>query len=120
MIRHLISLFLERISNSIDSNNTILEMNGVVLFESSDKDFDFKSTVIKEVLEYCSEQGIKKVDKVVIASLYDADLHNLKRKHIFEQRTLSEAESKIVVVKEGKKTIAQVFFGEFVEITGDN
>jgi hypothetical protein len=95
-------------------------MNGVVLLNSGDKDFDFKNTVINEVVKYCSEVGIKKVDKVVILSLYDADIFNPNRKLIFNQRQISESESKIIVVKEDDKIIAQVFFREYMEIKGDN
>ncbi len=120
MLRTLIDKFLKRNKKSIDSGNIILEMNGVILLKSGDKDFDFKSTVINEVQQYCSENGVKKIDKVVIMSVYDADLHNLNKRHIFDQRTISKSESKIVVVKEDEKTIAQVFFAEFVEIHGDN
>jgi len=120
MIRNLINKFLKRNEKSIDSDCIVLEMNGVVLVGSNDADFDFKSTVIAETLKYCSEHGIKKVDKVVIISLYDADLHNLKKKYIFEQRTISKSESKIVVIKQDEKIVAQVFFSEYVEIHGDN
>ena len=120
IIRKLMNKFLIRNVKTIDSNNTILEMNGVVLLRSNDKDFDFKSTVIEEVKQYCSENGIEKIDKVVIISVYDADLHNTKKRYIFDQRTISKSESKIVVVKENKKIVAQVFFAEYVEIHGDN
>jgi len=120
IIRNLINKFLKRIDKSIDSDNTIFKMNGVVLFGSGDKEFDFKSTVINEVLEYCSKQGVKKIDKVVIISIYDADLHNFKKKHFFDQRTISESESKIVVIEEEGEVIAQVFFGGYVAIHGDN
>jgi hypothetical protein len=120
MVRELINKFLKRNKKSIDSDNIILEMNGLVLAGSNDADFDFKSTVIKEVIIYCEEHGIFKVDKVVIMSVYDADIFNPKRKMIFDQRQISKSESKIVVVKEGKKVIAQVFFSEYLEIHGDN
>jgi len=95
-------------------------MNGVILIESGDKDFDFKSTVINEVQKYCDEYGIINIDKVVIISVYDADLHNLNKKHVFDQRTISKSESKIIVIEEDGKRIAQVFFSEYVEIQGDN
>lgn len=120
MLRKFIDKFLKRNEKSIDSDNIILEMNGVVLIRSNDADFDFKSTVIEEVAQYCSEYGIHKIDKVVIMSAYDADLHNLRKKHFFDQRTISKSESKIIVVKEDDKVIAQVFFAEYVEIYGDN
>ena len=103
MLRTLIDKFLKRIDKSIDSDNIILEMNGVVLLKSGDKDFDFKSTVIKEVTDYCAEYGIKKIDKVVIISVFDTDMFNQKKKIIFEQRQISKSESKIIVVKEDDK-----------------
>ena len=120
IIRDLINKFLKRNETSIDSDNIILEMNGVILAGSNDADFDFKSTVTKEVLQYCKEQGVKKVDKVVIISVYDADMINMKRQIIFEQRQISKSESKIVVIKEGNKVLAQVFFSEYLEIKGNN
>lgn len=120
MIRELTYKYLNRNAKSIDSDNTILEMNGIVLLKSNDKDFDFKNTVVEEVKQYCSENGIDKIDRVVIMSLYDADLHNTKKRYIFDQRTISKSESKIIVVKEDGKVIAQVFFAEYVEIQGDN
>jgi protein-arginine kinase len=120
IIRTLIDKYLKRNAKTIDSDNTILEMNGIVLLRSNDKDFDFKSTVIEEVRQYCSENGVDKIDKVVIMSVYDADLHNTQKRYIFDQRTISKSESKIIVVKEDEKVIAQVFFAEYVEIQGDN
>lgn len=120
MLKTLIDKFLKRNKQSINSDNIVLEMNGVVLLKSGDKDFDFKSQVVEEVQDYCHENGIKKIDKVVIMSVYDADLHHRKQKLIFEQRTISKSESKIVVVKEDNKVIAQVFFAEYTEIQGDN
>ncbi len=120
MLRSFIDKFLKRNEKSIDSDNIILEMNGLVLVGSNDADFDLKSTVIKEVLQYCSEHGIFKVDKVVIMSVYDADIFSQKKKIIFEQRQVSKSESKIIVVKEDEKVIAQVFFSEYLEIKGDN
>ncbi len=119
-IREKIANFAKRVAKYIDSEEVILEMNGIVLLKSHDKDFDFKSTVVEEVQQYCSENGIKKVDRVVIISAYDADLHHRKQKLIFQQRTVCKSESKIVVIKEGKKVIAQVFFSEYMEIHGDN
>jgi len=120
MLRTFINMFLKRNEKSIDSDNIILEMNGVVLVGSNDADFNFKSTVIKEVTRYCEEHGIPKVDKVVILSVYDTDIFDPRKKIIFEQTQISESESKIVVVKEGEKVIAQVFFSEYLEIQGDN
>jgi hypothetical protein len=76
--------------------------------------------VIHEVQQHCKENGIKKIDKVVIMSVYDADLHNLNKKIVFNQRTISNSENKIVVIKEKNKVIAQVIFSEYVEISGDN
>ena len=120
IIRRLINSYLKRNAKTIDSDNTILEMNGIVLLRSNDRDFDFKSTVIEEVKLYCSENGINKIDKVLIMSVYDADLHNQNKRHIFNQRTLSRSDSKIVVVEEDGKTIVQVYFAEYVQIEGDN
>lgn len=120
IIRRLINKYLKRNAKTIDSDNTILEMNGIVLLRSNDKDFDFKSTVIDEVKQYCSENGINKIDKVVIMSVYDADLHNMNKRHFFNQRTVSRSESKIVVVEEDGKIVVQVYFAEYVEISGDN
>lgn len=120
MFIKLIEKFLKRNKKEIDSNNIILEMNGIVLLESCDKEFDFKSKVIEEVQKYCADNGIKKIDKVIIFSTYDADLHNLKKKYFFNQRTISKSENKIIVINENNKIVAQVFFGEYVEIQGDN
>ena len=120
MLRTIIDKFLKRNEKSIDSDNIILEMNGVVLAGSNDADFDFKSTVIREVTQYCEEQGIPKVDKVVIVSVYDTDIFNPRKKVIFNQKQVSKSESKIIVVSEGKKIIAKVFFSEYLEIQGDN
>lgn len=119
-IREKIANFAKRIVKYIDSEEVILEMNGVVLLQSQDKDFEFKSTVVEEVQQYCAEHGINKVDRVVIVSAYDADLHHRQQKLIFQQRTIAKSESRIVVIKEGKKVIAQVFFSEYMEIHGDN
>jgi hypothetical protein len=120
VIRDLINKFLKRNKDSIDSENVIFEMNGVVLLKSNDADFEFKSATINEVLEYCEENKLPKIDKVVIMSTYDADVRNQKRSIIFHQRTISKSEGKIVVVEEDGQVIAQVFFNEFVEIKGDN
>jgi hypothetical protein len=120
VIKKLINKFIERIQAPLNSEDILLEMNGVVLTESNDKDFDLKSTVINEVQEYCAKHGVEKIDKVVIISIYDADMHNLNKRFIFDQRTKSESESKIIVVREGDKVVAQVFFGEYIEIHGDN
>lgn len=120
MIRKLIDKFLKRNKKSIDSTNNILEMNGAILVGSNDADFNFKSTVILEVTQYCKEQGIDKIDKVVIISVYDTDLFNPKKKIIFNQNQISKSESKIIVVKEDDKLIAQVYFSEYLEIKGDN
>jgi hypothetical protein len=120
IIRNLINKFLERNEKSIDSANNILAMNGVVLVGSSDADFDFKNTVIKEVTQYCKEQGIDHIDKVVIMSVYDADIFSPTRKLVFDQQQTSKSESKIVVVSEDDKLIAQVYFSEYLEIRGDN
>jgi len=120
MLRTIIDKFLKRNEKSIDSDNIILEMNGVVLTGSNDADFDFKSTVIKEVTQYCEEHGILKVDKVVILSVYDADIFNPRKKVIFDQRQVSESKSRILVVKEDEKVIAKVFFTEYLDIQGDN
>ena len=120
IVRELINKFLKRNEKSIDSTNNILEMNGVVLVGSNDADFDFKSTVIKEVTQYCEAQGIDKIDKVVIMSVYDADIFSQTKKIIFDQVQMSKSESKIVVVREDDKLIAQVYFSEYLEIKGDN
>lgn len=120
MLKTFIDKFLKRNEKTLNSNNIIFEMNGVILIESGDKDFDFKSTVINEVQKYCDEYGIKKIDKVVIVSVYDAELHNFNKKYIFDQRTISKSESKIIVIEEDGQRIAQVFFSEYVEIQGDN
>ena len=119
-IRNIINKFLKRNKDSIDSTNTVIEMNGMVLVGSHDADFDFKSKVIKEVTEYCSENGIKHIDKVVIISVYDSDIFNQKKKIIFDQRQIGVNESKIIVVKAKDKTIAQVIFNEYLEIQGNN
>ena len=90
IIRTLVDKFLKRNEITIDSGNIILQMNGVILLKSGDKDFDFKSTVINEVQQYCSENGVKKIDKVVIMSLYDADIHNMNRKYFFDQKPIAK------------------------------
>ena len=120
IIRELINKFLGRNKQSIDSTNYILKMNGAILVESNDADFNFKSTVIKEVIQYCTSQGFGKIDKVVIVSVYDTDIFNPKKKVIFNQSQISKSESKIIVVKENDKLIAQVYFSEYLEIKGDN
>jgi len=120
MLKKLIDKFLKRNSKSLESSNIIHEMNGVVLLNSGDKDFEFKNTVVNEVVKYCSNVGIEKVDKVIILSLFDTDIFNPKRKIIFNQQQISDSESKIIVIEEEGKIIAQVFFREYLEIKGDN
>ena len=116
IVRNLINKFLKRNEKIIDSNNVILDMNGIVLLKSCDKDFEFKTTAVEEVRRFCSEHDINRIDKVVIMSVYDADLHNRKSKFVFEQRTVSKSENKIIVIEENGQRIAQVFFSEYVEI----
>lgn len=116
-----ISIFVKKVAEYISKEKEIiLEMNGVILQKSGDTFFDFKSAVIEEVRDYCREQGINKVDRVVIISAYDGDIHNLEREITFDQTTVSKNDSRIVVVKDNDKVIAQVFFREYLQIQGDN
>jgi len=85
-------------------------MNGVVLVKTNNSIFDFHEIVIKEVKQYCKEQGYD-IDKVVFISSYDLDLiegPNLNLK--------MQGDSKISILKENDLIIARVFIGEFVEV----
>ena len=108
--REIVRKYLSRNEDTLFSDNIIHEMNGVVLYKTSNAIFDFYGLMIDEVIDYCSEQGCKP-DKIVFVSSYDIEVENAEK-----MRMNMEADSKISVVEEDGLLIARVCICERVAI----
>ena len=112
--REIIRKYLNRNEDTLFSDNTIHEMNGVVLYKTNVAIFNFYGLMIDEVMSYCQEQGCKP-DKIVFVSSYDIEVEDAIR-----MRAEMEADSKISVVEEDGLKIARVCICERVTIRENN
>ena len=108
--REIIRKYLGKNEDTLFSDNTVHEMNGVVLYKTNNAIFDFYGLMIDEVIAYCKEQGCKP-DKIVFVSSYDIEVEDAEI-----MRAEMEADSKISVVEEDGLLIARVCICERVAI----
>lgn len=106
----LLKKYSNRNRKYFSSKNVLHEMNGVVLFKTSNAIFDFNGIVIDEIIDYCKGIGYKP-DKIVFVTSYDIDVEdapNLKMK--------MNSDSKIRIIEENGQIIALLCIGEWVSI----
>ena len=110
--KDIIKKYFQRNKKYLFSDNIFYEMNGSVLCKTNNDIFYFHETAITDIINYCKENGYKKIDKVIFISSYDVDIVEDTPK----LKLKMQADSKISIIEEDNKIIARVCIGEWVEI----
>ena len=113
VILGLINKYIKRNEDVLNNDNVLHSMHDIVLTKSSDADYKLDTVLLKEVYEYCLEQGYK-IDRVVFWKSLDSDVGRLENGLQFD------TDSRIVISKKGDETIAKVFFGGWLKLKGEN
>ena len=109
-ISDLIDKYIMRNGKSFCNNEVLHSMGGEVLLKSHDMDFKFEEELMKEVKEYCENEGYS-VDRVIFFKSFDSDMGGY-----FNRGFEGKCESRIVVSQEEGQIVATVFFGGWLKL----
>lgn len=75
------------------------KINGLILQKSDYSNFNFNNISYNEVIEYCKKELEYKIDKVIIESIFNADVNK-------SENIKSNSKSQLIIYKKNNKIIA--------------
>lgn len=90
------------------------EKNGVILYNSSTKYFEFQNMIFNEINEYAYRKGLK-VDRIILLSISDT-VSQPSANDVQHFRIIANSDARFILSHEKGKIVAKVFIGEFLEV----
>jgi len=75
------------------------EINGLILQKSDYSNFNFNNISYNEIIEYCKKELGYKIDKVIVESIFNADVNK-------SENIKANSKSKLIIYKKNNKIIA--------------
>lgn len=123
MFSNISNKYLERSNSSIDNAEVLHEINGIVLYKTSDALFYLNGNMVDEVIAYCKTQGYE-IDRITFVTSYDIDLSYKNRTvEKIDENSLRistnkkmESDARIAIIQKDDKIIAKIFMGSSINI----